>query len=134
MTKYHLTLWTPEAGIPAARYINTTARSWYTGSTVINATGQKPVYRQHGSQCHRPVAGIPDLFSNVYWHRNAQVIEIQTRQQLKNNYFHETQQIFMNEMAALEGQRLFAEFRCGSKLSILSIKRLWVRIPPTVEI
>ena len=85
-----LTLWTPEAGIPAARYINATARSRYTGGTVINATGQKPVYQQHGSQRHRPEAGIPDLFSNAYWHRNARVIEIQTRQQLKNNYFHQT--------------------------------------------
>ena len=27
------------AGIPAARYINATARSRYTGDTVINATG-----------------------------------------------------------------------------------------------
>ena len=34
-----LTLWTPEACIPAARYINATARSRYTGGTVINATG-----------------------------------------------------------------------------------------------
>ena len=33
-----LTLWTPEAGIPAARYINATARRRYTGGTVINAT------------------------------------------------------------------------------------------------
>ena len=78
-----LTLWTPEAGIPAARY--------------INATGQKPVYRRHGYQRHRPEAGIPDLFSNAYWHRNARVIEIQTKQQLTNNYFHETQRIFMNK-------------------------------------
>ena len=86
----YLTLWTPEAGIPtwanflmasevgisAARYINATARSRYTGGTVY--------------QRQRPEAGIPDLFSNAYWHRNARVIEIQTRQQLKNNVFHET--------------------------------------------
>ena len=60
---YTLTLWTPEAGIPAARRqhgISTPppevgiptaqlstpqARSRYTGGMVINATGQKPVYR-----------------------------------------------------------------------------------------
>ena len=88
-----LTLWTPEAGIPAARYIKATARSRYTGGTVINATDQRPVYRRHSSQRPRLEAGIPDLFSNAYWHRNARVIEIQTRQQLKNNYFHETQRI-----------------------------------------
>ena len=40
-----LTIWTPEAGIPAARYINATARSRYTGGTVLNAPGQKPIYR-----------------------------------------------------------------------------------------
>ena len=89
----------PEAGIPAVRYIHATARSRYTGGTVINATGQKPVYRRYGYQRYRPEAGIPDLFSNAYWHRNAQVIEIQTRQQLKNNYFHETQRIFMKNVA-----------------------------------
>ena len=38
--KLILTLWTPEAGIPAARYINATARSRYTGGTVINARGR----------------------------------------------------------------------------------------------
>ena len=74
----NLTLWTPEAIIPAARYINATARSRYTSGTVINATGQKPVYRLHGYQNRRPEAGIPDLFSNAYWHWNALVIEIQT--------------------------------------------------------
>ena len=40
-----LTLWTPEAGISTAQYINATARSRYTGGTVLNAPGQKPVYR-----------------------------------------------------------------------------------------
>ena len=35
-----LTIWTPEAGILAARYINATARSRYTGGTIINAKGQ----------------------------------------------------------------------------------------------
>ena len=67
------------------------ARSRYTGDMVDQRHHQKPVYRRHGSQRPRPEAGIPDLFSNAYWHRHARVIEIQTRQQLKNNYFHETQ-------------------------------------------
>ena len=38
-------------------------------------------------QRHRSISGIPALFSNAYWHRNARVIEIQTRQQLNNNFF-----------------------------------------------
>ena len=41
----------------------------------------------------------PTLFSNAYWHLNARVIEIQTRQQLKNNFSHETQRIFVNKFA-----------------------------------
>ena len=73
------------------------ARSRYTGGTVYQRHRQKPVYRRHGSERLRPESGIPNLFSNVYWHRNARVIEIQTRQQLKNKYFHETQRIFMNK-------------------------------------
>ena len=70
----------PEAGIPAARFSTPQARS----------------------------RGIPDLFSNAYWHRHARVIEIQTRQQLKNNYFHETQRIFMNTFCIWtpNGQRM----------------------------
>ena len=43
-----LTLWTPEAGIPAARY--------------INATDQKPVYRRHGNATgQKPVYRISFL-------------------------------------------------------------------------
>ena len=83
MEVYGLTLWTPEDGIPTARYINATARRRYTGGTVLNAPGLE--------------AGIPVLFSNAYWHPNARVIEIQTIQKLKNNYFHETQRIFMHK-------------------------------------
>ena len=79
-------------------YINPLdARSRYTGGTVYQRHRPKPVCRRDGYQRHRPEAGIPDLFSNAYWHRNARVIEIQTRQQLKNNYFHETLRIFMNK-------------------------------------
>ena len=81
--KNNLTLTTSEADIPALRKLPCGVGSRYTGETV----------------CQRQVseAGIPALFSNAYWHRNAQVIEIQTRQQLKNNFFHETQRIFMNK-------------------------------------
>ena len=58
-------------------------RSRYTGGTV----------------CQRQTSevGIPTLFSNVCWHLHARVIEIQTSQQLKNNFSHETQQIFVNK-------------------------------------
>ena len=120
-----LTLWTPEAGILAARYIYATARSRYTGGTVINATGQKPVYRRHGSQRHRPEVGIPDFFSNAYWHRNAQVIEIQTRQQLKNNYFHETANLYEQKKFAFGHLAANVRVRCSdfskSKLPVYAV-------------
>ena len=66
-----LTLRMSEAGIPALRKLPCGVGSRYTGGTV----------------CQRQAsdAGIPALFSNAYWHRNALVIEIQTRQQLKKN-------------------------------------------------
>ena len=35
------------------------ARSHYTGGTVYQRHRQKPVYRRHGYQRHRPEAGIP---------------------------------------------------------------------------
>ena len=87
------------------------ARSWYTDFAQTSLRRQKSVYRRHGMSTRvpevciptarcinaRPEVGIQTLFSNAYWHRNAQVIEIQTRQQLKNNFFHETQRIFMNK-------------------------------------
>ena len=73
----------PEVGIPSARYVNARARSRYADGTVY--------------QCRPPEVCIQTLFSNAYWHRNARVIEIQTRQQLKNNFVHETQRIFMNK-------------------------------------
>ena len=93
-----LTLWTPEAGIP-------------TFSRQTSLRRQKLVYRRHGMSTPVPEVCIPTarcinarrqksvyrLFSNAYWHRNARFIEIQTRQQLKNNFFHETQRIFMNK-------------------------------------
>ena len=66
----------PEVGIPLARYVNAHARNRYTDGTVY--------------QRQPPEVGIQTLFSNAYWHRNARVTEIQTRQQLKNNVFHET--------------------------------------------
>ena len=78
-----LTLRTSEAGIPALRKLPCGVRSRYTGGTV----------------CQRQASevGIPALFSNAYWHLNARVIEIQIRQQLKNNFSHETQRIFVNK-------------------------------------
>ena len=62
----------PEVGIPSARYVNARARSRHTDGTV--------------DQCQPPEVGIQTLFSNAYWHLNARVIEIQIRQQLKNNF------------------------------------------------
>ena len=79
----NLTLRTSEAGIPALRKLPCGVGSWYTGWTVCQ--------RQASN------ADIPALFSNAYWHLNARVIEIQTRQQQKNNFFHETQWIFGNK-------------------------------------
>ena len=59
-----------DAGIPALRKLPCCIRSRYTGGTVC---------QRQASQ-----VGIPALFSNAYWHLNAWVIEIQTREQLKN--------------------------------------------------
>ena len=68
-----LTLRTLEASIPALRKLSYGIGSRYTGSMVY--------------QRQAPEVGIPALFSNAYWYRNARIIEIQTRQQLKNNFF-----------------------------------------------
>ena len=73
----------PEVGIPSAWYVNARARSLYTDGAVY--------------QRQAPEVGMQTLFSNAYWHRNARVIEIQTRQQLKIIFSHETQRIFMNK-------------------------------------
>ena len=93
----HLTLRTSEAGIPALHKLPcSVARG-------IPALRKLPcgVGSQYtgGMACHSQSshAGIPALFSTAYWHQNAGVIEIQTRQQLKNNLFHEIQQIFVNK-------------------------------------
>ena len=83
------------------------ARSRSTDFAQTSLRRQKSVDRRHGMSTPAPevgrltaryinARGRPTLFSNAYWHRNARVIEIQTRQQLKNNFVHETQQIFMN--------------------------------------
>ena len=71
------------AGIPALHKLPCGIRSRYTGGKV---------YLLQASE-----VGIPTLFSNAYWHLNARVIEIQTRQQLNNNFSHETQRIFVNK-------------------------------------
>ena len=71
------------AGIPALRKLPCGVGSRYTGGTV----------------CQRQASndGILTLFFNVYWHLNARVIEIQTRQQLKNIVFSMKQRIFGNK-------------------------------------
>ena len=78
-----LTLRMSEAGIPALRKLPCGVGSRYTGGTICQRQASE--------------AGIPALFSSAYWHLNARVIEIQTRQQLKNNLSHETQRIFVNK-------------------------------------
>ena len=88
-----LTLWMPGAGIPVFRKLQNGARHRYTGFAQICLHCQKPVYRVCVYFQTAPNTGIPGLFSNVYWHLNCRVIEIQTRQQLKNNSFHEIQRI-----------------------------------------
>ena len=72
ITHYIYPLWHSHAGIPALHKLPCGVARRYTGGTV----------------CQRQAlhASIPALFSKVYWHQNAQVIEIQTRQQLKNNF------------------------------------------------
>ena len=78
-----LTLRTSQAGFPALRKLSCGVSHRYTGGTVC--------------QCQVSHADIPALFSKAYWHQNARVIVIQTTQQLKNNLFHETQEIFVNK-------------------------------------
>ena len=55
----------------------------------------QPAARYGNARRRRPI--YLSLFSS-YWHQNAGVIEIQTRQQLKNNLFHEIQRIFVNKI------------------------------------
>ena len=108
MCIYVLTLWTPEdgiptlrklpyapdCGIPSERLVTVRAGRRYTCDTVYSRSA--------------PVDGIQSLFSNAYWPQRSGVIEIQTRQQLKNNCFRETQRIFMNKFCIWtpSGQRM----------------------------
>ena len=92
-----LTLRTSDAGIPALRKLPCGVGRRYTDLAQTSLWRRKPVYLRHGCQLQASNAGIPALFSTADWHRHARVIEIQTRQQLKNNCSHETQRIFMNK-------------------------------------
>ena len=74
------------------------ARRRFTDFAQTSLRCQESVDRRHGIWTPRLVVCWPTWFSNAYWHRNARVIEIQKRQQLKNNFFHETQWIFMNKI------------------------------------
>ena len=80
-----LTLRTSEAGILALRKLPCGLARRYTGFAQTSLWCRKPEYRRTVCQRQASNAGIPALFCNVYWHLNARVIEIQTRQQLKNN-------------------------------------------------
>ena len=83
-----LTLRTSETGILALCKLPCGITRPYTGFAQTSLWRRKPVYRQNGMS----MAGvgrryIPALLSNAYWHLNARVIEILTRQQPKNNFF-----------------------------------------------
>ena len=92
----HLTLRTSEAGIPALRKHPCGVTRRYTGFAQTSPWRCTPVYRLCANFPMASHDGIPALFSKAYWPQNARVIEIQTRQKLKNNLFHETQRIFVN--------------------------------------
>ena len=85
VTSCCLTLRMSEAGIPALRKLPCGVGSRYTSGTVCQRQASE--------------AGISALFSNSYWHLSARVIELQTRQQLKNNFSHERQQILWTSFA-----------------------------------
>ena len=94
-----LTLKTSDAGIPALRKLPCGVGRRYAGGTV----------------CQRQAsdADIPALFSNAYWHLNARVKEIQTRQQLKNNFSHEIQRIFLNKFCIWTHLAANVRVRCS---------------------
>ena len=81
----------------------------YSGFAQTSLWRRKSVYRRHGMSTPgvgRQYTGF--VFFTADWHRHARVIEIQTRLQLKNNCFHETQRIFMNKFCICtpNGQRM----------------------------
>ena len=94
---FTLTLRTSDASIPALRKLPCGVGRLYTGFAQTSLWRRKPVYRRHGMSTPGVGRRIPALFSTADWHRHARVIEIQTRQQLKNNCSHERQRIFMNK-------------------------------------
>ena len=82
-----LTLRTSEDSIPALHKLPCGVARRYTGFAQTSLWRRTPVYRPCANFPVASHAGIPALFSKAYWHQNAQVIEIQTRQQLKNIFF-----------------------------------------------
>ena len=92
-------------------FISLDPRCWYIDFAQTSVRRHKSVYRRHGMLTHAPSrytdgtvyqrqppeVGIQTLFSNAYWHRNARVIEIQTRPAEKIIFFHETRRIFINK-------------------------------------
>ena len=82
-----LTLRTSEAGIPALRKLPCGVARRYTGIAQTSLWRRKPVNRRNGMSTPGVERRYTGMFSNAYWLLNARVIEIQTRQQLKNNLF-----------------------------------------------
>ena len=102
-----LTLRTSQAGIPILRKLPYGVRSRYKDGTEVNARRQKSVYRRHGMS----TAGARSRFTDFVFycvlapecpsHRDTNKIVAE------NNFFHETQRIFMNKfcMWTPSGQR-----------------------------
>ena len=86
----YLTHWTPEDGIPTLRKLPY-APDWGIPSERLVAVraGRRYTCDTVDSRS-APADRIQSLFSNAYWPQNSGVIEIQTRQLLKNNCFRET--------------------------------------------
>ena len=97
------------AGIPVLRKFLCGVGSRYTGGTV---------YQHLASD-----AGILALFSNEYWHLNARVIEIQTRQQLKNYFFSMEHSKFFRTSFAIGHLAANVRVRCSnfSKLRVYAV-------------
>ena len=104
---------TSQAGIPALRKLPVASARRYTGFVQTSLWRRTPVYRLCANFSVASHAGIPGArYVNARRHTPvyklcflmltgtswlARVIEIQTKQQLKNNLFHETQRICVNK-------------------------------------
>ena len=119
---WNLTLRTSEAGIPALCKLPCCNARRYTGFAQTSLWRRKRVYRRHGMST--------SLFSNAYWHQNARVIEIQTRQQLKNIVFSTKQRIVWS--FAFEHLAANVRVRCSDFSKLLVYAVYSNRRPPSL--